>query len=76
MPRTLFPVKCPRCGEAQNTMPGNTPHGFDPDVEPFGPVACVVCGRQFSRDEYLSGLKAADPTQRPSGTVVPFPGQR
>ncbi len=49
----LIPVKCPNCGEAQNTMPD----GFDPRLDPFGPVDCMVCGHHFSRDEYLKGLE-------------------
>jgi len=54
MTADLVPVPCPRCGEAQNTTPGH----FDPEAEPFGPVACMVCGRDFTRDEYLAGLAA------------------
>ncbi|OHC80066.1 MAG: hypothetical protein A3B62_05380 [Rhodospirillales bacterium RIFCSPLOWO2_01_FULL_65_14] len=49
----IMPVPCPHCGEAQNVTPG----GFDPEAEPFGPVTCMVCGRKFSQDEYLAGLK-------------------
>ncbi|PPR77813.1 MAG: hypothetical protein CFH06_01085 [Alphaproteobacteria bacterium MarineAlpha3_Bin5] len=54
MLKELIPVNCPSCGEAQNTMPD----GFDPRLEPFGPVECMVCGHNFSQDEYLKGLKA------------------
>ncbi len=43
------PVPCPNCGEAQNVIPG----GFDPEAEPFGPVTCMVCGHEFTRDEYI-----------------------
>jgi len=50
----IMPVPCPHCGEAQNVTPG----GFDPEAEPFGPVSCMVCGRKFGRDEYLTGLRA------------------
>ena len=50
----IMPVPCPHCGEAQNVIPG----GFDPEAQPFGPVSCMVCGRKFSRDEYLAGLRA------------------
>ncbi|HEX9703445.1 MAG TPA: hypothetical protein VGA19_11390 [Rhodospirillales bacterium] len=57
----IMPVPCPHCGEAQNVTPG----GFDPEAEPFGPVSCMVCGRKFTRDEYLSGLKAR--LDRPGG---------
>ena len=60
MLKELIPVKCPACNEAQNTMID----GFDPRLEPFGPVDCMVCGHQFSRDEYLEGLK----TQRNTNT--------
>ena len=51
--RTL-PVPCPQCGEAQNVIPG----GFTPEAEPFGPVTCMGCGHEFTRDEYMTGLKA------------------
>jgi len=53
MTRTLVPVPCPRCNESQNTAPG----GFDPDADPFGPVCCMACGRQFTREEFLAGLE-------------------
>lgn len=53
MTSTLLPVPCPKCGEAQNTTPGN----FDPNDEPFGPVNCMVCGYEFMQVEYLRGLK-------------------
>lgn len=58
MPKTLqklLPVSCPRCGEAQNTMPV----GFDPDKVPFQNVSCMACGRVFSQKEYLIGLEQA-----------------
>ena len=54
MTPAITPVPCPECGEAQNATPG----GFTPEAEPFGPVTCVVCGHQFTKDEYLAGLKA------------------
>ena len=54
MHRELFPVPCPQCGESQNVTPG----GFNPDANPFGPVICMICGRAFSYDEYLTGLEA------------------
>lgn len=38
MVREIVPVTCPACGESQNILPG----GFDPDVEPFGPVFCMA----------------------------------
>lgn len=53
MPITIVPVSCPNCGEAQNVTPGN----FVPEMEPFGPVTCMVCGREFGREEYLAELK-------------------
>lgn len=53
MTTNLRPVPCPRCGQAQNTMPG----GFDPEREPFGPVRCMVCGHEFSPEEYRRGLE-------------------
>ena len=53
MNEPLCPVRCPVCGESQNTLPGN----FDPDAEPFGPVHCMVCGHVFSRAEYMGGLE-------------------
>jgi len=54
MANDLLPVACPQCGECQNTMDG----GLDADGLPAGPVACMVCGHEFSRDEYLQGLAA------------------
>ena len=53
MVREIVPVTCPACGESQNILPG----GFDPDVEPFGPVFCMVCQREFGQSEYLTGLE-------------------
>ena len=50
--REIVPVTCPGCGESQNILPGD----FNPDAQPFGPVSCMVCGRNFSQMEYLSGL--------------------
>ena len=57
MPIRLVPITCPRCGESQNKSAG----GFDPLQEPFGPIACMVCGHDFSREEYLAGLRAKMP---------------
>jgi len=54
MTDSLLPVACPDCGECQNTMVG----GFDGDGLPVGPVACMVCGHEFDRDEYMAGLEA------------------
>ncbi len=69
MTEHILPVSCPHCGEAQNVTPG----GFDPGAEPFGPVKCMVCGRAFSREEYLAGLAAAiqqrDQRRRPPAGV-------
>ena len=65
MTRTIVPVPCPVCGEKQNRTPGD----FDPDFEPFGPVACMVCGHQFSPGQYKSALQQALrelETRRPS----------
>ena len=53
MKKKLLPVSCPVCGENQNSIPGE----FNPDDEPFGPVTCVVCDHQFSREEYLARLE-------------------
>lgn len=68
MAKTLYPVACPNCGEAQNAMPG----GFDPDRDPFGPVNCMVCGYDFTRDDYLAGLAKAAARRDPSANVVPL----
>ncbi|MCF3627755.1 hypothetical protein RJ527_06740 [Thalassospiraceae bacterium LMO-SO8] len=68
MARELYPVSCPQCGEAQNVMPG----GFDPDRAPFGPVTCMVCGNNFTRDDYLSGLAQATARRKPGSNVVPL----
>ena len=54
MTPTITPVPCPDCGEAQNVTPG----GFTLEAEPFGPVTCMVCGHEFTRDEYRDGQKA------------------
>tara|TARA_Y100000813_G_scaffold41853_1_gene28668 strand:- start:188 stop:406 length:219 start_codon:yes stop_codon:yes gene_type:complete len=70
MTRKLYPVSCPRCGETQNVLPG----GFDPDRAPFGPVTCMVCGHEFSREEYLEGLDRAEARRQPGANIVPFPG--
>ena len=50
-PDDLVPVPCPACSQAQNSLPGN----FSLDATSFGPVICVVCGHEFSREEYLQG---------------------
>jgi hypothetical protein len=53
MTHEIVPVDCPSCGERQNILPGE----FDPEKEPFGPVSCMVCNREFNQSEYLNGLK-------------------
>ena len=54
METTTLPVPCPNCAEAQNVTPG----GFEPDAEPFGPVTCMVCGHEFTREEYPARQEA------------------
>ena len=58
-----LPVPCPECAEAQNKTPG----GFTPEAEPFGPVTCMACGHEFTKDEYGAGLKVrlAERERRP-----------
>lgn len=68
MAKEIYPVSCPQCGEAQNVMPG----GFDPDRDPFGPVTCMVCGNNFTRDDYLAGLAKAAARRKPGPNVVPL----
>lgn len=51
LPADTVPVPCPRCGQAQNGLPGE----FSLQAPAFGPVTCVVCGHAFSRQEYLDG---------------------
>ena len=43
----IVPVRCPRCGEAQNTLDGHV----DP-LAPTAQVACMVCGHAFQQAEY------------------------
>lgn len=43
----ILPVKCPQCGEAQNTLDG----AQDP-LSPAASVGCMVCNYMFSADEY------------------------
>jgi hypothetical protein len=52
-PDDLVPVPCPACGQAQNSLPGD----FSLDAASFGPVICVVCGHEFSREEYVQGRR-------------------
>ena len=52
MPEEICPVACPVCSESQNTLPGD----FDPAIEPFGPVHCMVCGHAFTKADYMNGL--------------------
>ncbi len=72
MAKSLYPVPCPQCDEAQNVLPG----GFDPNAAPFGPVTCMVCGHAFSADEYRRGLAAIEAKRRAAQTgasnVVPL----
>ena len=53
---------------AGNAMPG----GFDPDRVPFGPVTCMVCGHDFTRDDYLDALSRAAARRRPGSNVIPL----
>ena len=48
------------------------PGGFDPDRVPFGPVTCMACGNNFTRDDYLSGLAQATTRRKPGSNVVPL----
>lgn len=48
------------------------PGGFDPDRDPFGPVSCMVCGRDFTRDEYVAGLGRVASRRHQGGNVVPL----
>ncbi|MBO6519021.1 MAG: hypothetical protein JJ900_13380 [Rhodospirillales bacterium] len=43
----ILPVKCPQCGEAQNTLD----EGTDP-LSRDAAVGCMVCNYVFSADEY------------------------
>ncbi len=43
----ILPVKCPQCGEAQNTLDG----GADP-LASGAQVGCMVCNYVFGEDEY------------------------
>lgn len=43
----IVPVRCPQCGEAQNTMNG----GIDP-LAPDAKIGCMVCGYAFAPPEY------------------------
>ncbi len=43
----ILPVKCPQCGEAQNTVDGILRASLD-----TASVGCMVCGYQFTPDEY------------------------
>ncbi|GEM_PF-515150 len=44
----IVPVRCPVCGEAQNTLDG----GSDP-IAPGARIGCMVCGHAFEAAEYL-----------------------
>lgn len=43
----ILPVRCPRCGEAQNTLEGS----LDP-LSDQAHVGCMVCGYTFTSSEY------------------------
>jgi len=43
----ILPVKCPQCGEAQNTL-----DGAQNPLSPSASVGCMVCGYVFGTDEY------------------------
>lgn len=43
----ILPVRCPRCGEAQNTLEGS----HDPFSDQ-AQVGCMVCGYTFTSVEY------------------------
>ena len=43
----ILPVRCPRCGEAQNTLDG----ALDPRA-PGAEIGCMVCGHTFDAAEY------------------------
>lgn len=43
----IVPVRCPKCGEAQNTV-GGAKDPLSPDAE----VGCMVCGYAFDAGEY------------------------
>jgi len=47
----ILPVKCPGCGEAQNTLDG----AADP-LSPQARVGCMVCGYAFGTEEYRTLL--------------------
>lgn len=47
----ILPVKCPGCGEAQNTLDG----AVDP-LSPMARVGCMVCGHVFGPAEYRALL--------------------
>lgn len=49
----VVPVRCPRCGEAQNTLDGAT----DPGAA-AARVGCMVCGYTFEPLEYRRLLDA------------------
>ncbi len=53
----IVPVRCPVCGEAQNTLDGAT----DP-MAPGARIGCIVCGHVFEAAEYrqLSAARRAE----------------
>jgi len=58
----IVPVRCPQCGEAQNTMNG----GKDP-LAPDARVGCMVCGYAFARVPPPAGREASGIRNRSGG---------
>ena len=55
MATEILPVSCPRCREKQNQLSA----GFDLNRQPFAGARCMVCGHDFSENEYRLGLANA-----------------
>ncbi len=51
----LVPVVCPRCGESQNQLTGDSV----PERQKAKTVACMVCQYEFADEEYRSSLELA-----------------
>ena len=49
----ILPVKCPNCGEAQNTL-----DGADDPLSASARVGCMVCNYVFGAEEYRAALAA------------------
>lgn len=47
MSTDILPVKCPQCGEAQNTLDGSQ----DPLAD-GAHIGCMVCNYMFGAEEY------------------------